>query len=412
MTMTTTPDLVRSALLGTDLADPQLFADTDYHRTFRYLREHDPVHWNPEGVEPAFWSVTRYDDCLAVLKNTKDFSSAVTNTLGQQRWHGDEGAGRMLTHTDAPRHTELRRIVNKSFTPRAVASLEPYLRSVIGDALDRALAAGECDLVEVVALLPVASIAALLGVPQEDWEPLLTLTTAAFGSADQDVQTSPSARASAAQAHAQLLLYCQDLMDQRAEDPRDDIVTSLAEARRAGVLTEEDAMLFFDLLLLGGNETTRHGAVGALLGLMEFPDQWRLLRADRSLLTPAVGEVLRWASPSKHVLRRTVHDVELGGQRIEAGADVVVWHFSANRDRRVFTDPDRFDVTRSPNPHLGLGAGSHYCLGASLATMELRVFLDELCDRVGAAEMLRPPAHLASTVISGFKNLRLRLTPA
>ncbi|MFD7282042.1 cytochrome P450 [Streptomyces sp. NPDC059862] len=410
--MTTTSDLARSALLRTDLADPQMFAEADYHRIFRYLREHDPVHWNPDGVEPGFWSVTRYDDCQTVLKNTKSFSSAVTNTLGQQRWHGDEGAGRMLTHTDAPRHTELRQIVNKSFTPRAVAALEPYLRSVIGQALDRALDAGECDLVDVVALLPVASIAALLGVPQDDWEPLLTLTTAAFGSADQDVQTSPSARASAAQAHAQLLLYCQDLMCQRAEEPQDDIVTSLVEAQRAGVLTEEDAMLFFDLLLLGGNETTRHGAVGALLGLMEFPDQWQLLRSDRSLLTPAVGEVLRWVSPSKHVLRHAVQDVELGGQRIEAGQDVAVWHFSANRDKRVFTDPDRFDVTRNPNPHLGLGAGSHYCLGASLATMELRVFLDELCDRVGAAEMLQPPARLASTVISGFKNLRLRLSPA
>ncbi|MFF1779382.1 cytochrome P450 [Streptomyces virginiae] len=395
-----------------DLADPQLFALGSHQRVFRFLREHEPVHWNPEGTEPGFWSVTRYEDCLAVQKDGATFSSAGTNTLGPQRWTGDEGSGRMLTHTDGPRHTELRRVVNRAFTPRAVGALEPYVRSVVRRSLDRALEQGEVDFVDTMAMLPVASIAALLGVPEEDWALLLRLTSAAFGSADQELQTSPSARASAAMAHAQLLLYCQDLMDQRRASPRDDIVTRLVEAQREGLLDEEGAMLFFDLLLLGGNETTRHGAVGALIAFMEDPQQWERLRADRSLLNTAVGEVLRYVSPSLHVLRRAERDVELHGRLIRAGDDVAIWHSSANRDERVFDAPDTFDIGRAHNPHLALGSGPHYCLGASLATLELRVFLDELCDRVGSATLLEPPTRLASTVIAGFKQLRVQVRPA
>lgn len=407
------PAYVQDALAEIDLAEPEFHTSPSQHRVFKLLRDFDPLHWNPEGAEPGFWSVTRYEDYLAVQKDTRSFSSAYTNVLGPQRWSGDEGSGRMLTHTDPPRHTDLRRLVNKAFTPRAIAKLEPYVRSVIAQSLADAVEAGECDFVDVVSLLPVASIAALLGVPREDWRLLLSLTTAAFGSADQEYQAAASAdsRAIAAQAHARLLLYCQDLMRQRAADPRDDIVTCLVEARRDGQLGEEEAMLFFDLLLLGGNETTRHGAVGALLGLMESPREWERLRADRGMLPGAVNELLRWVSPSKHVLRRAVRDVEMHGRVIEAGQDVVVWHCSANRDHRMFPEPDLLDLGRTPNQHLALGAGPHYCLGSALATLELRVFLDELCDRVAAGELVEPPVRLASSVISGFKHARVRLDP-
>jgi cytochrome P450 len=346
---------------------------------------------------------------MRVQKDSESFSSAVTNVLGPHRWKGDQGSGRMPTHTDPPRHTELRQLVNRSFTPRAIASLEPYMRSVIGESLDQAIASEECNFVDVVAMLPVASVAAPMGVPREDWALLLRLTSAAFGSADQDFQTSPDARTTAAQAHAQLLLYCQDLMQQRRLAPRDDIVTRLVEAQRAGQLDEEDAMLFFDVLMLGGNETTRHGAAGALPAFIQFPAQWDRLRGERGLRDAAVAEVLRWVSPSRHVLRRAVRDVDLHGRSARAGQDVVVWHGSANRDERVFVEPDVFDVGRPVNPHLGLGAGPHYCLGAALASLELGVFLDELCDRVSTATFLEAPVPLASTVISGFKQARVHL---
>ncbi|GAA1982309.1 cytochrome P450 [Catenulispora subtropica] len=407
------PAIVQESLGQIDLADPLFHTSSNQHRVFKLLRDFDPVHWNEDGTEPGFWSVTRYEDYVAVQKDGKSFSSAYTNVLGPQRRTGDEGSGRMLTHTDPPRHTDLRQLVNKAFTPRAVAGLEPYVRSVVGRALDEAVEVGECDFVEVVSLLPVASIAALLGVPESDWRLLLTLTTAAFGSADQEFRAAANAdaRATAAQAHAQLLLYCQDLMRQRGCDPKDDLVTALVQARDAGRLSEEDAMLFFDLLLLGGNETTRHGAVGSLLALVEFPQEWERLRADRDLLPGAVNELLRWVSPSKHVLRRAVRDVELKGRLIETGQDVVVWHHSANRDERVFDAPDRLDLGRSPNPHLALGAGAHFCLGSALATLELRAFLDELCDRVAAATVTEEPERLASSVINGFKRVRVELKP-
>jgi len=405
------PASATTPLKDVDLADPRVHADAGIHRVFRQLRDDDPVHWNPQRTEPGFWSVTRYEDCVAVQKDTGTFSSKATNVLGQHRWAGDRGAGRMLNATDPPQHTALRRIVSRSFTPRAVASLEPYLRAVVRKALDGALSAGACEFVDVVAMLPVASIAVLLGVPEKDWTLLLRLTTTAFGSADDDYQTSSTARATAAQTHAHLLLYCQDLMRQRRKAPRGDVVTLLDNARRADQITDEEALLFFDLLMLGANETTRHAAVGALLAFTENPAQWQRLRDDRGLLDNAVAEVLRWTSPSRHVLRRAQRDVCLRGRQIAAGQDVAIWQVSANRDERVFASPDRFDMARKVIPHLALGSGPHYCLGAALATLELRVFLDELCRTVAAAEVLEPPARLSSTTISGIKHLKVRLRP-
>lgn len=403
-TQTAGPDLV-------DLADPAFFAEHDVTAYFRRLRAESPLHWNPEGTEPGFWSITRYEDCVRVQKDPATFSSTVTNTLGQHRWTGDHGAGKMLTHTEGRRHNELRGIVSRSFTPRAIASLEPYVRSVVQESFEDALERGEVDFVETMALLPVASIAALLGVERQDWRMVLELTTAAFGAGDRDVQLSPSARISAAAAHTQLLLYCQDLMEARRKDPKEDIATQLMLAQESGKLSEEEAMLYFDLLLLGGNETTRHGAVGALIALIEHPDQWEALRREPRLLDTAVPEILRYVSPSRHVLRSVTRDVEIHGRLVRAGEEIVIWHSSANRDAAEFADADRLVLDREPNNHIGLGKGSHYCLGATLATLELRLVLEALSTVVGSATVLEPPVPLASTVISGFKRMMVRLTP-
>ncbi|NLU78164.1 cytochrome P450 [Micromonospora sp. HNM0581] len=395
-----------------DLADPAFFAEQDFVAYFRRLREESPLHWNPDGKEPGFWSLTRYDDCARVQKDPVTFSSEVTNTLGQHRWTGDHGAGRMLTHTDGRRHTELRGIVGRAFTPRAISALEPYLRSVVQDTFEQALEQRQVDFVETMAMLPVASIAALLGVPRADWLMVLKLTTAAFGAADRELGMSRDARVAAAAAHTQLLLYCQDLMEDRRRQPREDIATRLVQAQEDGRLTEEEAMLFFDLLLLGGNETTRHGAVGALLALIAHPEQWATLRREPALLDSAVQEVLRHVSPSRHVLRSVTTDIELYGQTIRAGEQIVIWHSSANRDAAAFDRPDEFRLDRDPNPHLGLGSGTHYCVGASLATLELRLTLEALSAMVGSARVLEPPVPLASTVINGFKQAMVELTPS
>nr|WP_240955656.1 cytochrome P450 [Micromonospora sp. HNM0581] len=201
-------------------------------------------------------------------------------------------------------------------------------------------------------------------------------------------------------------------MEDRRRQPREDIATRLVQAQEDGRLTEEEAMLFFDLLLLGGNETTRHGAVGALLALIAHPEQWATLRREPALLDSAVQEVLRHVSPSRHVLRSVTTDIELYGQTIRAGEQIVIWHSSANRDAAAFDRPDEFRLDRDPNPHLGLGSGTHYCVGASLATLELRLTLEALSAMVGSARVLEPPVPLASTVINGFKQAMVELTPS
>jgi len=394
-----------------DLADPTLYTSDEVYTVFRHLRDHDPLFWNEERSEPAFWSVTRYEDCVRVLKDPRTFSSVATNVLGRHRIEGDTGSGKMLNATDDPRHSELRQLVSKRFVPRAIDALEPYLRSIVSETLKQSLEQARCDLVDVVAPLPVAGISALLGVPRSDWQLMLRLTTTAFGSHDSEYQLTPDARASARGAHMELLLYCHDLMAARRRDPRDDIVTTLASAETGGKMSEEEALLLFDLLMLGGNETTRHGAVGGILALMQFPDQWGQLKADPALVSVAVDEILRWTSPSRHVLRRARADVELHDKVVRAGDDVAIWHMSANRDERQFREPDVFDVQRGPRDHGAFGAGSHFCLGAALAALELRVFLDEFVRQVAYAELLGPPQRLRSPVINGIKHLPVRLEP-
>jgi cytochrome P450 len=332
--------------------------------------------------------------------------------LGIHRVGGDQGSGKMLNATDPPRHDELRRLVNRCFVPRAVATLEEYLRAVAAESLETALAQERVDLAAVVAPLPAAGISALLGVPRADWDLLLGLTSTAFGSFDSEYQVTGDVRANAAQAHGMLLLYFRELVDDRRHATDDGIVTLLARAEAAGELSEEESMLFLDLLMLGGNETTRHGAVGGVLALVESPRQWERLRALPEVTPAAVNEVLRWTSPSRHVLRRARRDVELHGRTIRAGEDVVVWHTSMNRDERAFPEPDRFDLGRTPNVHAAFGSGAHYCLGAALATLELRVFLGELARRVARVELLAPPKRLASSVINGIKHLDVRLHAA
>ncbi len=311
---------------------------------------------------------------------------------------------------DPPRHSEFRRLVSQSFTPRAIAELEHYVRSVTKDLLADAMDLHSCNLPRLVAILPVASISALLGVPLADWKFVSELTSAACGTHGETV-VGEAARTAAAHAHGQLMLYFRDRMSQLRLQPTADVVSTLVEATTAGRLSEEEALLFIDLLILGGNETTRHAATGAVLALSRFPEQLRLLQdtPDRSLFDSAVEEILRWTTPSKHVIRRAKTDVELHGQTISAGDDIVVWFIAANDDERVFDEPDRFNLRRSPNNHLALGAGTHFCLGSSLAKLELRIFLEEFAAHVRGIEVMVPPQPIASATINGLRDLYVRL---
>lgn len=385
------------------LTDPALYGAGDPHELWRAMRAADQVHWEPPGEWPGFWALTRYDDVLAVLADREAFSSANGILLRPLCDGPDPGGGRTLALTDRPRHARLRALVNRWFSPRGVAALQQEMRAVAGAAIDAALAEGGCEFVfDVAAQLPLHVICRLLGVPDEDWDDVFALSTQAFAAAD------PVARS---RAHQQILLYFLELADERRDEPEDDLVSVLATGSVEGEpLSQEDVLLNCDNLLVGGTENVRLASAGGLLAFMQHPEAWAALRADRSLLRGAVEEVLRWTSPATHLVRTVTREVELAGQELPAGAVVTVWPPSANRDERCFADPDRFDVRRAPNRHLALGMGEHFCLGAGLARLEMRVLFDELLDRVGLIEPAGEPVRVHSIVVNGLERLPVRFS--
>lgn len=373
------------------------------------MRDEYPLVWNEPASEPGFWSVTRHADCVRIQKDTENFSSEQPNVLGPQRVAGDPGVGKVMNAVDPPRHTGLRSLVRRSFTPRKIAELEHYVRLLTADLLAESLEASSCDFLSLVSVLPVASVSALLGVPIEDWRLMLEMTGTAVHS--EGAHTPEQVLTAAAQAHGQLMIYCRGLVEARRKDPRDDVVSLLAAAEQDGHLTEEEVLLFIDLLMLGGNETTRHAAAGGALAFAEYGGELDRLRADERLLAPAVEEVLRWTTPSKHVIRRAKADARLHDTTIRAGEDVVIWYAAANGDDREFADPDTFDIGRTPNNHLTFGSGIHFCLGSALARLELRVFLEELAAQVGSIDVLTPPRLVPSATVRGLRDLHVRLNP-
>jgi cytochrome P450 len=249
-----------------------------------------------------------------------------------------------------------------------------------------------------------------MGIPREDWDWLYELTRRTFGAEDAEYQLAGSARGTAAEAHSDLLLYFGELVEERRSEFGGDVVSALAQATVEGCpLDDEDVLMNCDTILAAGDETARHAAATGLVAFIEHPEQWRLVREHPEAIDTAVEEVLRWSSPGMHVLRTATRDVEVAGELIRRGETVTVWNPSANRDERAFEAPERFDVGRSPNRHLAFGVGEHFCLGASLARMELRVLFEELTRRVAEVEVVAPVERLRSNLIGGLKRLPVRL---
>lgn len=392
-----------------DIADPRLHSQGDLHPVWRWLRQNDPVRWTvrPNGL--AYWSVTTHAEAVRVLRNSKTFSSEQGMRLGGDVRAAAAASRKMLIVTDPPRHGAIRRIISSAFTARTVHRLEQNMRSTVTESLDRALEQGTCDFVEVASRLPVAVICDLLGVPCEDWDFMLDRTTVAFGTVDEDGAPADAA----IEAHAEILLYYSELVQERRREPREDVISALVQGTVDGVpLSDEEIFLNCDGLISGGNETTRHASVGGVLTFAARPDQWRALQAEPALLPSAVDEILRWTSPGAHALRTATHDTELAGRRIEEGQQVVVWGPSANRDESVFEDPDTFRIDRTPNRHVTFGHGAHYCLGGALAVSELKVLFGELSRRVADIEVAGPVCRVRSNHISGYDEAVVSLTPA
>ncbi len=387
-----------------NLTDPGLYSRGDPYAVWRWLREHDPVHWHPPGLLPGFWVLTKYDDVRAVYRDPATFSSAGGILLRPEIHGADPGGGRTLALTDPPYHRQLRALVDDWFAPRAIRLIEAEMRQVAHDVVVRALERESCDFVtEIAARIPLYVICKMMGMPREDWERLFTLTNDAFGATDATTRRL---------AHFDILQYFEGLVTERAKSPADDLVSVLVTAEIDGrKLSLDELILNCDNLLVGGTENTRIAASGGMLAFLQFPDQWQTLSVEPTLLPAAVEEVLRWTSTATHIMRTATRPVTLHGRRIEAGERVTLWNPSANRDESVFDDPDRFMVRRKPNRHLSLGAGEHVCLGGTLGRAELRLLYDELLRSTARIELEGTPVMLSSIVVNGLEHLPLKLIP-
>jgi cholest-4-en-3-one 26-monooxygenase len=407
------PDYVNPADI--DLTDSRNFVAGVPHAWFAYLRRDAPAFWHEEAAGPGFWAITRHEDCVAVNRDAQRFSSYRKGTflwetpddqLEQQRL--------MLVTMDPPMHTRYRRLVNKGFTPRMITQLSEQIHRVADDIIDRVCEQGRADfVVDIAAELPLVVLADLLGVPAEDRSRMFDWSNRMIGREDAEYQGEHAGADENAQvAAAELFAYAADLYAAKRIDPHEDLMSVLTQVELEGErLSELELDLFFLLLAVAGNETTRNLMAGAMVAFSQFPDQWERLRRDRSLLPSAVEEMLRFVTPVMNFRRQATEDIEMAGQRISEGDKVVFFHVSANRDETVFADPHRFDIGRSPNPHMAFGGGGpHFCLGANLARMEIVVMFEHLLERLPDIHMDGPVERLRSNFINGVKHLPVSFT--
>ena len=399
------PDLLARPATSA-LLDGETYRTGDPFPLWRRLREESPVHWHEPDVFPGFWSLTRYDEIREVLRDAAGFSSASGILLRPLAQGDDPGSNCTLALSDAPRHTALRGAIAGWFAPRNLRMLGDFLDRTAQETVRQAVAAGRTEFVtEIAARLPLDVVCAFLGIPDKDRPSIVEWSTAAFCAGTAEERSI---------AHLEILDYFGTLVEERRARPGDDLVSVLGAVRHEGeLLPLDDVVLNCDNLLVGGTENVRLAMSGGLLALLEHPDQWALLRGDFDAVgASAVEEMLRWTSSATHIVRRATADVRLGGQQIRAGDFVVCWLPSANRDPAHFTDPDVFDIRRTPNRHLALGAGSHYCVGTQLAKLEIKAVLREFTAQVGEMALAGAPERLDSIVVNGLRSLPLRLTPA
>jgi cholest-4-en-3-one 26-monooxygenase len=401
-----------------NLLDRDVFARGVPHEWFTYLRAHEPVFRHAEPHGPGFWVVSRYADVQAISRDPGTYSSDPPAPLEETGIATEDSAARVLIAMDPPEHTRYRKLVNRGFTPRMINALEDRIRERAVRILDRAIAKGTCDfVVDVAAELPLEVIAELIGVPNEDRQKLFEWTSQALGTADGG-EVDPEYFVSEdriLQAQIEMFTYTQELCERRRTEPRDDIMSALLQVELDGnKLSDAELGAFFMFLTAAGNETTRNAAAYGMSAFLDDPAEWdKLVQDPEGLVASATEEILRWATPVMYLRRNVTADVELRGHTLKAGDKVSVWYISANRDEAIFDDPFHFDIERDPNEHVAFGAGGpHFCLGASLARLELRVLFEELARRVPRLRALGPPAPLRSNIVAGIKHLPVDLRAA
>jgi cholest-4-en-3-one 26-monooxygenase len=331
--------------------------------------------------------------------------------LEEMQMNDFEQGGNLMLTMDAPEHTRYRKLVNRGFTPRQMRMLEPHIRELTAKIIDEVIESGGCDyVVDVAAEVPLQVIAEMLGVPQEDRHKLFEWSNRMIGSEDPEYTVSEE---EVMNAQVEMFMYANELAAQRREEPRDDIISALLDAEVDGdQLSEMDFNLFFLLIAVAGNETTRNSISHGIKAFCDFPEQYQLLVDDPSRAQSATDEIVRWASPVMYFRRNVTRDTVLRGQQLEDGDKVSIWYISANRDEDKFDRPFEFDILRSPNEHVGFGGGGpHHCLGMNLARMEIYVLLEEMAKRIPTLERTGEAEPLRSNFIAGIKHMPVKYPP-
>ena len=415
-----------------DIIGPDTYAESGYpHEAWKLLRREAPVfHWD-RGVMVPFYAVTKHEDIIQISKQPRLFRNSprmaviIGGDAGQAETGGPSpGAAsqggppggqpliRQLLNMDPPQHAKYRKVASGWFTPRGMQRLDAVVERVTRELLEGLReCGGEADFVEkVTAPLTLSVLADMLGVPREDWRLMFQWTNQVAGAADPEYQIPGETQFGTVRcARESLFRYFAELVQKRLEEPRDDIVSVITHGRVDGEpLPPFELLSYFFLLVVAGNETTRNAASGGLLALIQNPAELEKLRRDPGLIDSAVEEIVRWTSPVIQFCRTPIEDVEIRGQKIRAGEHLCLFYPSANRDEDVFDEPDRFRVDRDPNPHLGFGIGEHFCLGASLARLELRVLFRQLVELVEEVELAGPVERVRSSFLGGVKRMPIR----
>jgi cholest-4-en-3-one 26-monooxygenase len=398
---------------GFDFTDPEIYVHGIPHAEFAEMRRNAPVWWIPQERGSAgfdddgYWAVTRHADVVAVSRDSETFSSwentAIVRFQAGMPRDRIEMQRYVLLNMDPPEHTQQRAIVSRGFTPRAVNSLRSALTARAERIVRDAGQSGDF-VTEIACELPLQAIAELLGVPQEDRRNVFDWSNSMIGYDDPEYSES----ADPLEPAMELLGYAMKMAEDRQACPRDDIVSTLVQAEIGGEHLSSDEFGFFVLMLaVAGNETTRNAISHGMLAFLEHPEQWEAFRATRP--RTAVDEIVRWGTPVNVFQRTATRDTSLGGRQISKGDRVALFYGSANFDEDVFDHPERFDITRSPNPHLGFGgSGAHFCLGANLARLEIDLIFNAIADHMPEIGLAGPAERLRSGWLNSIKHLPVR----
>ncbi|MFD9434064.1 cytochrome P450 [Streptomyces sp. NPDC060002] len=400
---------------GFDFTDPDLLQHHVPLPEFAELRLAEPVRWIPQTGNVAgfqddgYWAVTRHADVRYVSTHPEIFSSYLNTAIIRFNEHIErdsiDAQRLILLNMDPPEHTRVRQIVQRGFTPRAIRALEERLRNRATAIVDRARAQdGSFDFVTSIASeLPLQAIAELIGVPQDDRSKIFDWSNKMIGYDDPEFAITAEV---GHQSAAEILAYAMNMAAERKQCPAHDIVSTLVAAENEGNLNSDEFGFFVLMLAVAGNETTRNATTHGMHAFLTHPEQWELYKRERP--DTAAEEIVRWATPVNAFQRTATQDTELGGKLIRKGDRVGLFYSSANRDPEVFERPDEFDVTRDPNPHLGFGGGGpHFCLGKSLAVLEINLIFNAIADALPDLRLVSDPRRLRSAWINGVKELRV-----